>query len=146
MNTKKTKQAERSRETRIRNALLAKVHIAKKDMGIMDDDYRDILQREFGVRSAGHLTVKELTELVNYFESKGWPGSAKRKAQGAKEDRQADALKERIGQELLHSDFTEKRLRGLVRKICGVDDLRFCHDVRRLKHLLAVLGRILDGK
>ena len=46
---------------------------------------------------------------------------------------QVEALKERIGQEVLNSDLTELRLRGLVRKICGVDDLQWCGDAVRLK-------------
>jgi phage gp16-like protein len=54
-----------------RRAMLAKVHIAKKDLGIDDEDYRDILQEQFGVRSAGALNDRELEQLVRWFQSKG---------------------------------------------------------------------------
>jgi len=123
---------------KIRNALLAKVHIAKKE-ALHDDDalYRGILRDEFGVASAADLNNRELEQLVNRFESRGWqPASGSRT--------QVEALKERIGQELLHSLFTERRLRGLVRKICGVDDLRFCRDAGRLKRLLAAIRNIKE--
>lgn len=115
--------------------MLAKVHIAKKDLCLDDALYRDILNIEFGVDSAAELSNRELEQLVAHFETKGWRAKTGSRTQ-------VEALKERIGQELLHSEFTERRLRGLVRKICSVDDLRFCHDARRLKRLLAAIKRI----
>jgi phage gp16-like protein len=121
-----------------RRALLAKAHIAKKDLCLDDALYRDILKIEFGVDSAAELSNDELEQLVARFEAKGWRAKSGTRSQ-------VEALKERIGQELLHSEFTERRLRGLVRKICSVDDLRFCHDARRLKRLLAAIRRINDG-
>ena len=135
-----------------RRGLLAKVHIAKKELAIPDEDYRDILMRDFGVESAADLAIGELSELVNYFESKGWQPNRRsspiRSGSSTINNRQSqsqcESLKERVGQEVLHTDFNEKRLRGLVKKICGVDDLRFCRDVVRLKRLLAVLISILD--
>ena len=125
------------KNTSLRRALLAKVHIAKKELGLDDDLYRIILSDEFGVESAKNLSNAELGQLINRFETKGW-----RPRTGTKS--QVEALKERIGQEILYSNFTERRMRGLVRKICKVDDLRFCHDARALKRLLAALRGILD--
>jgi len=130
-----------------RRGLLAKVHIAKKELGVFDDDYRDILRREFGVTSSAALADRELESLVAYFESKGWRPQRSEVRGQRTEDRKAAqvaALKERIGQEVLHSDLTSDRLRGLVRKICGVDDLQWCGDAVRLKKLLAVIGNMLD--
>jgi phage gp16-like protein len=129
----------------IRRALLAKIHIAIKDMGIDDELYRLILQEEFGAKSAAELGNRQLEQLVERFERKGW----KPRRQSADDGRQqktgqADALKEKVGQILLHSDFDEVRLRGLVRKICGVDHLEWCGDAVRLKKLLAVIGRMMD--
>ncbi|WP_419787236.1 regulatory protein GemA [Pseudodesulfovibrio sp.] len=55
-----------------RNALLAKIHIAKKQMPNMDDDlYRDKLNELYGKDSAGKLTIRELTDFVNFLEKKG---------------------------------------------------------------------------
>jgi hypothetical protein len=121
----------------LRRALLAKVHIAKKELCLEEELYRGILRAEFGVDSAAQLSNGELERLVHHFELKGWRARS-RAAQ------HVEALKERIGQELLHSQFTDRRLRGLVRKLCGVDDLRFCRDPRRLKRLLAAILRIKE--
>ncbi|WP_051261730.1 regulatory protein GemA, partial [Desulfovibrio inopinatus] len=55
-----------------RQALLAKVHIAKKDLGLADEDYRYLLEERYGVASAGILDGKQLAALVDYFVSCGW--------------------------------------------------------------------------
>ncbi|MBW1666874.1 MAG: DUF1018 domain-containing protein [Deltaproteobacteria bacterium] len=122
-----------------RNGLLAKVHIAKKELGIDEGLYRMILREEFGVETAAALMLSELESLVKRFESKGWQSKT---ANTGCTRAQIDALKERVGQEVLHSDLTPARFRGLVRKVCRVDDLRFCNDPDRLKRLLAVIGKI----
>ncbi len=131
-NTKKSKN-------QYRNALLAKAHIAKKELCLADELYRAIIFDEFGVKSAANLSNRELKQLIARFETKGF-----RPKNGPQD--QAEALKERIGQELIGTDLTERRFRGLVRKVCNVDDVRFCRDVRQLKRLLAVLRGIIDGE
>ncbi len=55
-----------------RNAMLAKVHIAKKHIPGMDDElYRAILEERYGKQSAGKLTMRELGDFVQYLEGKG---------------------------------------------------------------------------
>lgn len=55
-----------------RNGLLAKVHIAKKQMPEMDDElYRAILYERYGKSSAGKLTMRELADFVAHLETKG---------------------------------------------------------------------------
>ena len=48
----------------IRLKLLAKVHIAKKALGMEDDGYRDFLQAQTGKRSAGLLNEIELDKVL----------------------------------------------------------------------------------
>jgi len=54
-----------------RRSLLAKVHIAKKDLGLADDAYRAILTRH-GVESSSKLDMKGLEKLLDHFEKLGW--------------------------------------------------------------------------
>jgi phage gp16-like protein len=58
--------------SRIRGILLAKVHLAKKDLGLSDADYRLVLRTNFKVESAKDLSDTELDKLLRHFESKGW--------------------------------------------------------------------------
>jgi hypothetical protein len=64
--------------------LLAKVHIAKKDLGLSDDDYRALLDRRYGVASSKALGAAKLEDLIGYFISLGWTPKRKPKAQATK--------------------------------------------------------------
>ena len=122
-----------------RNALLAKVHIAIKELGIDDDDYRAILKREFGRYSAKQLTELELGWLIDYFRQKGWQAqSAERRAQSE----QYEILRARAWELAGKIENGDRRLKGLAKKILGVDRLECCRDVGRLQRLLAVLEKI----
>ena len=64
-----------------RNAMLAKIHIAKKELGLDDDTYRDILERITGQRSAAKCTDAQLDAVLADFKKKGFrpkPATARR--------------------------------------------------------------------
>ncbi|RLC25051.1 MAG: hypothetical protein DRH56_06050 [Deltaproteobacteria bacterium] len=124
---------------RQRRGLLAKVHIAVKDLCIDDGTYRDILRREFGVASAAALSNRELESLIRYFRGKGWEP---KRAKDAKKPDRAGALRERAQGLAGEMDMSETRFRGLCRRICGTDRLEWCRDAAALKRLLAVMGKI----
>lgn len=46
---------------------LAVIHIVKRELGLSDDEYREILLRETGVRSAKDLDEKGFRLLMRYF-------------------------------------------------------------------------------
>ena len=54
------------------------------------------------------------------------------------------ALKERVRVLSLGILNGEKRLPGLVKKICGVDSLAWCQDADKLERLLAAIGKIKE--
>ncbi|MGD8389627.1 MAG: DUF1018 domain-containing protein [Desulfobacteraceae bacterium] len=121
-----------------RRARLAKVHIARKELGLDDVVYRMILRDEFGAESAADLTNRELDQLIARFESRGWQS---RPSSGAGQA-QADALRRKAEQVMAEAGIGGRRKRALVQKVCQVADLRFCRDPQRLKRLLAALGKI----
>lgn len=53
-------------------AKLAKIHIAKKELALTDDAYRDILRLHFQAESAKELNDRQGTVLINLFRAKGW--------------------------------------------------------------------------
>lgn len=53
-----------------RRSLLAKIHIAQKQLGLDDAVYRALLAR-FGVASAKDLSMKGLAQLVDHMAQKG---------------------------------------------------------------------------
>ncbi len=46
---------------------LAVIHIVKRELDLSDDVYRNILERETGVRSAKNLDEKGFRRLMRYF-------------------------------------------------------------------------------
>ena len=73
-----------------RRAMLAKVHIAKKDLGLDDDTYRDVLGSVTGKRSSGDMTVPELDSVLARFRRLGWaPHRKAATARGRSRDRVA---------------------------------------------------------
>lgn len=69
-----------------RQSRIAKVHIAKKELQLDEDDYRQILFDETGQMSAGDCDERQLNALIARFEAKGWKsrpkkGGARRPAQ-----------------------------------------------------------------
>lgn len=60
-----------------RRRLIAVVHVAKKQLGLNDDDYRAVLLRVGGRRSAAELTDRQLADVVAEFERKGFTSKAR---------------------------------------------------------------------
>lgn len=46
---------------------MAVIHIVKKELNLSDAEYRDILQRIAGVRSAKELNEEKFRKLMNFF-------------------------------------------------------------------------------
>ncbi|MFP3983699.1 MAG: phage protein GemA/Gp16 family protein [Desulfurivibrionaceae bacterium] len=51
---------------------LAAIHIVKKELGLSDEEYRDILEEITGVRSARDLDEKGFRLLMNRFARSGY--------------------------------------------------------------------------
>lgn len=129
-----------NRLQRQRNGLLAIVHIAKKDLGLDDAAYRDVLGF-YGVSSSAALSISKLEDLVDHFQSLGFR-VRRSKVRGSRDEgrrRVAEALHERIREEAARLENGEARLAGLVKKVAHVDDLRFCRNVGKLKQILKII-------
>lgn len=56
--------------------LMAKVHIGKKDLGLDDGTYRDVLWRVTGKRSCKDMTIAQLQDVVKDMEASGFKPKA----------------------------------------------------------------------
>ncbi|MFL1552480.1 gp16 family protein [Pseudomonas sp. D47] len=59
---------------------LAKIHIAKSQLGLDDDTYRALLARVAGVRSAKDLSPRQIGAVIAEFVRLGWMPKVARKA------------------------------------------------------------------
>ena len=121
-----------------RHKLLALVHIAKKEIPLSDDEYRDVIAY-WGVKSSADMSNPELEELVKYFESLGFKKKAMDPRDPGAGVGQIHALQIRVREEAMKLHNGEERLKGLVKKIAKEDDLRFCRNIKKLKQLLKVI-------
>ncbi len=59
-------------DTRQRKAMLAKLHLAKKELALTDDSYRDVLRRITGLDSSKTMRPDQLDAVLKEFERLGW--------------------------------------------------------------------------
>jgi hypothetical protein len=85
------------------------------------------------------MSIPELEELVEYFESLGFKKKASADRDLSSGIGQITALRERVREEAGKLNNGEQRLKGLVRKIAKKDDLMSCRDVKKLKQILKVV-------
>jgi Bacteriophage Mu, GemA protein len=147
-NRSATKRADKKKSSnnkihRRRNGLLALVHIAKKELALRDDEYRDVL-KYWGVTTSAQMSIPELEELVTYFETLGFKKKVSADKDLGSGIGQIKALKERVRAEAGKLNNGEQRLKGLVKKIAKTDDLKSCRDVKKLKQILKVVRLLQD--
>ena len=64
-----------------RRALIAKIHLAKKQLALTDDSYRDVLRRVTGFESAAAMRLEQLDAVLKEFARLGWkPKPARRRS------------------------------------------------------------------
>ena len=64
-----------------RRAALAKVHVARKELAMVEDDYRQLLMRTTGQMSAGDCSMAQLDKVLAEMKRMGFV--AKQRAKGA---------------------------------------------------------------
>jgi Protein of unknown function (DUF1018) len=73
-----------------RRSLLAKVHVAKKEIGLADEDYRAILLRLTEKSSAKDCSDAQLITVIDELKAKGWQAQPKSAAGRAVSGKAAD--------------------------------------------------------
>ena len=62
-----------------RGSMIAKIHIAKKDLGLDDDTYRSIIMQTVGKDSSSKCTDKQLDKVLRALKAKGWKNANNQK-------------------------------------------------------------------
>jgi len=120
--------------------LLAKIHIAKKELGIEDSIYRDILYRKFRVGSSKSLSDSQALVLIHHFKDLGWQPKIKPKKY---DDQKGDIYSatpaqkrmiEAMWHDIYRGNSETKHLRHFLWNHFKVTDIRFlerktAHDV-----------------
>ncbi len=115
-------------------SLIAKMHVAKKQLGLDEDTYRDTLERVTGKRSAKDMNDKERTAVILHFTNAGFTNApAKPRADGRKKlvGKYAGKLQALwiAGWNLgLVKNKDDAALLAFVKRQTGIDHTRFLRD------------------
>lgn len=113
-----------------RRMLLAKIHIAKKDLGMEDDDYRALLSRVTGKSSSKDLKESQMIELLDEMKKLGFKGAPGKGVKRSDPEDDPQARKIRAMWLTLHQmgevqDGGEESLRKFCKRVAGIDHLKW---------------------
>ncbi len=126
---------------------MARIHIAKKDLALSDETYRDMLGFNFGVESAKELTEQQALELIELFKAKGWKPTPYKGGEGKRPRRQFIEIKpgpaakqQRKVLALWHAlGYDMNKLHSRVKKQFGADRFEWLTDHEALHILITDL-------
>lgn len=115
----------------------AKIHIALKELSIDDEMYRDILWHRFKKESSKELTDTQVRVLLGVFQKAGWsprpkglPSKKKNPSSTPPRDPQSRKIRAMwitMGHAGTINNPSEMALNKYVKRMTGLDALRFCH-------------------
>jgi phage gp16-like protein len=115
-----------------RRALLAKVHVAAKALGMEDSDYRELLSRMIGVRSARDCSNSQLEAVLREFRRLGYRAPVAQPPQWTNEDapvvRKVRAMWISLHQLGAIDDPSEAALEKFGKRQLGVDRLQWADE------------------
>lgn len=136
MHAVKTSPARFDEGAKERRLLIAKIHLAKKEMGLVDDDYRAILIRIAGRTSSKDCTIADLRAIVEELKRLGFqPRPARGRSGGRASPKPADHPTARKARALwisLHQlgaidNPSEQALEAFARRQLGVERLQWAN-------------------
>ena len=121
----------------IAKVLLAKIHVAKKQLALDEDSYRAMLRSVGGVESAKDLTAEGAQKVLSHLERCGFTPKQVRNGR----PRMAISRTAQMGQIealLVSAGRSWEYTNGMVKRICKVDAIEFC-DGEMLGKLIVAL-------
>lgn len=129
-----------------RNGLIAKIHIARKDLALSDESYKAVLFGATGKESCKDMNLKELESVLSRFKSLGFSGkparAGKRKMATGAQAKKIRALWLTLHEMGALRDPSEEALASFVARACGVDDLHWITPAQADRTIKALRGWI----
>lgn len=125
----------------IAKSTLAKIHVAKKQLAMQDEEYRAMLRSVAGVESARDLTSASAHKVLKHLELCGFKpvGNGRRPRVAAGRIAQLAKIEALLAEAGRPWDYAA----GMVKRICKVDAIEFC-DGEMLGKVIAALQ--IDAK
>ena len=146
-----------------KKALLAKIHIAKKDLCLDDGTYRDVLRRVTGKDSSSKMLMSELERVIYEFGNRGWKPSAAAKPKHGKKPSISDdkpnrqAIMDKIEAILADMGLHWNYAHGMAKRMFGKEQVQWLDDEQLYKLMQALqvdqnrrkrrtVGEVNDGQ
>lgn len=126
---------------------LAKIHIAKKELGLDDDTYRDMLMQVAGVSSAADLTATGRAKVLEHLKKIGFKGkktytqrphSADNKAQLKKIEALLADMKLPWEYLIAMQQGKDGKTLSMVERLTGIKRLEWCNKTQLSKVIAAL--------
>jgi len=125
-----------------RNTELGKIHIAKKQLGMDDDTYRDMLWTIARVRSAKDLDHAGRKAVLEHMKRVGFKGNRPDQDYPGRPHNINSAdrgpLLKKIEAQLADAGLPWTYAEAMAQRICKVEKITFC-DVKQLQKIIAAL-------
>lgn len=106
-------------------SLIAKIHVAAKQLDIEEDDLRSLYQQQTGKTSLRMMNFGERTKVIKELERKGFKSKSKTPAPSDKYSAKITALWIAAHNLGITRSKTEKSLLAYVKRMANVDHTRF---------------------
>jgi phage gp16-like protein len=137
-----------------RKGLLAKIHIAKSQLRINDEEYRDLLESLTDLRSCQKMSIAQLETVMHSMSRLGFrakpPNPDRSPATSHKSDpTQLDKIRAMwidLGKRGIVRNPTESALRRFVKRLCKVDSIEWLsiEESTTVITALAAMGKKID--
>lgn len=125
-----------------RNVQLAKIHIARQQLGMDEDSYRDMLQRVAGVRSAADLNPSQAHAVLAELQRMGFAPRPTKKSQGKPHNLNAQsmpAMMTKVEALLADMQLPWAYADGIAKQMFGIERCAWIRKESQLKALIAAL-------
>ena len=125
-----------------RQADLAKIHIAKKELQMADDTYRALLRAIGGVDSASQLDFTGRKRLLEHFKGCGWNGNTggKRPRRPTPSEAAAPLCRKIRAQLISLGNLHDSYADGIAKQMFNVQFYEWCQP-DQLHAIVAALGK-----
>lgn len=110
-----------------RRSMIGKVHVAKRELGLVEDDYRSILLDETGQASLTTCSDAQIAKLLDRLKSQGFTPKKAARAADHPGAGKARALWISLGQLGAIDNASEQALEAFARRQMGCDRLQFAN-------------------
>lgn len=122
---------------------LAKIHIAKKELGLTDEAYRGILRVQFKKDSAAKLTPSQAFALIRHMQGLGWKPQRQAKLPGLSVPDDGQSKKILALWITLHRagkvrNGSDQALMAFVKRQTGIAHLQWCSKADKNKVIEAL--------